>query len=234
MKPILLATDGSPYAAEATLEAIELEVEEADTAGHARAMIQSRLPDLVLLDVGLPDLDGLSFCRELKADSRTAEVPVVILTGADIGTSVAARAARAEGFLRKPFSPLELLAVAERLLGRLDRDGVAAIVRAMRPGDAADNPRHYRLATLFLVGGAGLWLVPQLFAIETTSQPFFAPMVGALTSTNHPDIAPSILFGSVIVVALTGAYIFNFVMGGAPQQPAKPSKPQMPEPVPAH
>jgi diguanylate cyclase (GGDEF)-like protein len=105
-----------------TLEAIELEVEEADTAGRARAMIQSRLPDLILLDVGLPDLDGLSFCHELKANSRTADVPVVILTGADIGTSVAARAARADGFLRKPFSPLELLAVAERLLGRLDRE----------------------------------------------------------------------------------------------------------------
>jgi diguanylate cyclase (GGDEF)-like protein len=105
-----------------TLEAIELEVDEADTAGHARAMIQSWLPDLVLLDVGLPDLDGLSFCHELKSNSRTADVPVVILTGADIGTSAAARAARADGFLRKPFSPLELLAVAERLLGRLDRD----------------------------------------------------------------------------------------------------------------
>jgi ribonuclease P protein subunit RPR2 len=105
-----------------TLEAIELEVEEADTAGHARAVIGKRLPDLILLDVGLPDLDGLSFCHELKADPRTARVPVVILTGADIGTSAAARAARADGFLRKPFSPLELLAVTERLLGRLDRE----------------------------------------------------------------------------------------------------------------
>ena len=52
-----------------TLEAIELDVEEADTAGHARASIKSRLPDLILLDVGLPDLDGLSFCHELKAGS---------------------------------------------------------------------------------------------------------------------------------------------------------------------
>jgi ribonuclease P protein subunit RPR2 len=105
-----------------TLEAIEVEVEEAETAGHARAVIASRLPDLILLDVGLPDLDGLSFCGELKADSRTAAVPVVILTGAEIGTSAAARAAHADGFLRKPFSPLELLAVAERLLGRIDRE----------------------------------------------------------------------------------------------------------------
>ena len=105
-----------------TLEAIELEVDEAETAGHARAVIESRLPELILLDVGLPDLDGLSLCRELKANPRSAAVPVVILTGADIGTSDAARAARADGFLRKPFSPLELLAVAERLLGRLDRE----------------------------------------------------------------------------------------------------------------
>jgi len=97
-------------------------VEEADTAGHARAAIRKRLPDLILLDVGLPDLDGLSFCHELKVDPRTARVPVVILTGADIGTSAAARAAHADGFLRKPFSPLELLAVTERLLGRLDRE----------------------------------------------------------------------------------------------------------------
>jgi diguanylate cyclase (GGDEF)-like protein len=105
-----------------TLEAIELEVEEAETAGQARAAIASRLPDLILLDVGLPDVDGLSFCYELKADPRSAAIPVVILTGADIGTSAAARAACADGFLRKPFSPLELLAVAERLLGRLDRE----------------------------------------------------------------------------------------------------------------
>jgi hypothetical protein len=101
-------------------------------------------------------------------------------------------------------------------------------------GDVDDNPRHYRLATLFLVSGAALWLVPQLIAIEVVSQPFFAPVVSALTSTNHPDIATGILFGSVILVALTGAYIFNFVIGGAPNQPAKPAQPIVPEPLPAH
>lgn len=99
-------------------------------------------------------------------------------------------------------------------------------------GDVDDNPRDYRLSTLFLVGGAALWLVPQVLAIETTSQPFFAPVVSALTSTNHPDIATGILLVSVVLVALTGAYIFNFVIGGAPQQPTKPSEPRAPEPVP--
>jgi ribonuclease P protein subunit RPR2 len=105
-----------------TLEAIDLDVREAESAAQARAAIAERRPHLIVLDVGLPDLDGLTFCQELKATSATADVPVMILTGADIGTSEAARAARADGFLRKPFSPLELLAATERLLGRLDRE----------------------------------------------------------------------------------------------------------------
>jgi ribonuclease P protein subunit RPR2 len=111
-----------------TLEAIELDVEEVDSAARARAALAARRPDLIVLDVGLPDTDGLSFCRELKGEPHTAAIPVIILTGSDAGTSEDARAALAEGFLRKPFSPLELLAMAERLLGRLDetlprRDG---------------------------------------------------------------------------------------------------------------
>ena len=63
-----------------TLEAIELSVDEAESAAEARASLGARLPDLVVLDIGLPDTDGLSFCRELKGDPRTAGIPVVILT----------------------------------------------------------------------------------------------------------------------------------------------------------
>ena len=107
-----------------TLEAIELEVREAETAAHARAAIAAERPDLIILDVGLPDADGLEFCRELKSEARTSEIAIALLTGADVGTSDAARAASADGFLRKPFSPLELLAVAQRLLGRLDQEPV--------------------------------------------------------------------------------------------------------------
>jgi hypothetical protein len=100
-------------------------------------------------------------------------------------------------------------------------------------GDVDDNPRHYRLSTYFLVTGALLWLVPQVLAIEVTSQSFFAPVVGALTSTAHPDIATGILIGSVVLVALTGAYIFNFVIGGAMRQAPQPSEPRPAEATPA-
>jgi ribonuclease P protein subunit RPR2 len=105
-----------------TLEAIELDVDAVESAARARTSLAARRPDLIVLDIGLPDADGLSFCRELKSAPRTADVPIVILTGSEAGTSDAARDALAEAFLRKPFSPLELLAVAERLLGRLDEE----------------------------------------------------------------------------------------------------------------
>ncbi len=103
-----------------TLEGIELEVEEAASAAQARRALSTARPDLIVLDVGLPDADGFAFCRELKSDPRTDEIAILILSGADAGTSEAAAAALADGFLRKPFSPLELLAVVEQQLGRAD------------------------------------------------------------------------------------------------------------------
>jgi len=104
-----------------TLEAIELDVREAETAGQARLAIEAHRPDVIVLDVRLPQVDGLAFCRELKSDPRTTGIGVVILSGSDAGTSDAAVSAHADGFLRKPFSPLELLAVVQRLLDGLEQ-----------------------------------------------------------------------------------------------------------------
>ena len=72
-----------------------------------------------MLDVNLPGMDGLAFCRQLKRDPATKAIPIVVLSGSDGGTADAALAAGAEAFLRKPFSPLELLSVVERLAGGL-------------------------------------------------------------------------------------------------------------------
>ena len=103
----------------ATLDAVDVEVEDAEDANAALAAIRRRRPDAIVLDVNLPGLDGLSFCRQLKRDRATREIPVVVLTGSDGGTAEAALAAGADSFLRKPFSPLELLAIVERLAGGL-------------------------------------------------------------------------------------------------------------------
>jgi diguanylate cyclase (GGDEF)-like protein len=101
-----------------TLEPLGVDVDEAADAAAAAAWIASRPPDVVVLDVRMPGLDGLSFCRELKLGSETSRIAVLLLTGSDGAESdPAARDAGADAFLRKPFSPLALLSIVERLLG---------------------------------------------------------------------------------------------------------------------
>jgi len=101
-----------------TLEVIDIEIDEAGDVASARHLVAMHRPDVVVLDVGLPGPSGLALCAELKRDPRTREIGVVVLTGAGEGHE-AARAAGADAYLRKPFSPLDLLAIVERLVGGL-------------------------------------------------------------------------------------------------------------------
>jgi response regulator RpfG family c-di-GMP phosphodiesterase len=97
-----------------SFEVADIEVEEADSAESAAAKIAARHPDVMVLDVGMPRMDGITFCRGLKSDPFTRDIPIVLLTG-DASTESSGRQAGADAFLRKPFSPLALLTIAERL-----------------------------------------------------------------------------------------------------------------------
>jgi ribonuclease P protein subunit RPR2 len=105
----------------AVLEGAGVEVEEAATARRTRERVAELPPDVLVLDLGLPDEDGLVLCRELK--DRHPALPVVVLTGRDATTvEGAASSAGADVFLRKPFGPLELIDVVEALAaGRSQR-----------------------------------------------------------------------------------------------------------------
>jgi response regulator RpfG family c-di-GMP phosphodiesterase len=103
----------------ATFEVVDIEVEEAGNAAEALSAIVGRPPDVVVLDVQMPGQSGLELCRALKADPRTRDIGIVLLTGSEGGTSDAAIEVGADAFLLKPFSPLELLAIVERLAGGL-------------------------------------------------------------------------------------------------------------------
>jgi diguanylate cyclase (GGDEF)-like protein len=96
-----------------TFEIADIEVHEAGDARTAADRVAEVRPHMLVLDVGLPGIDGLELCRHLRADPRTARIGVVLLTGNEI-TLDEARAAGANALLRKPFSPLELLGVVER------------------------------------------------------------------------------------------------------------------------
>jgi response regulator RpfG family c-di-GMP phosphodiesterase len=92
----------------------EFEVAEAENARSASDLARFWRPAVVLLDVAMPGIDGLSFCSDLKRKPRAPLV--VLLTGADVGEEEAVRA-NADALLRKPFSPLELVGVIDRLTG---------------------------------------------------------------------------------------------------------------------
>ena len=100
----------------ATFEAVDVDVTEAGGAAEATALIAQDPPEVIVLDVGMPGIDGIQFCGELKASEETREIHVVLLTGLDDVEAVAG-AAGADALLLKPFRPLELLAVVERLAG---------------------------------------------------------------------------------------------------------------------
>jgi cyclic di-GMP phosphodiesterase len=102
-----------------TFEVADVEVVDTASAEEARREIDRSRPSVIVLDVNMPGKTGLELCRELKDDPATEDIPIILLTGSDGGTDAAAKAAGANAFLRKPFSPLELLAVAERLAGGL-------------------------------------------------------------------------------------------------------------------
>ena len=83
------------------------------------ALIQSKRPALVILDLMLPGIDGLSICQQLRADAKTRSIPLMILSAKEeesdivIGLSLGA-----DDYLAKPFSPREMLARVKALLRR--------------------------------------------------------------------------------------------------------------------
>jgi two-component system alkaline phosphatase synthesis response regulator PhoP len=93
---------------------------------EALAQVRTTPPDLIVLDLMLPGVDGLEVCKALKRDTRTAAIPIVILTArgeeADI---VAGLELGADDYLTKPFSPRVLLARIRAVLRRLHTEPVA-------------------------------------------------------------------------------------------------------------
>lgn len=97
------------------------------TSGTAAlAAVADREPDVVLLDMGLPDRDGLGVCREIRERSR---VPILAITGrGDVAARVQGLRSGADDYLVKPVSTDELLARIEAVLRRATGAAVAATV----------------------------------------------------------------------------------------------------------
>lgn len=94
----------------ATLERAGYHVIEAADGANALHKAQSQRPDLILLDIALPQLSGLEVCRRLRARPDTAAAPVLLLTGLLQGPELqAGYSAGAQGCIAKPFTPSALV-----------------------------------------------------------------------------------------------------------------------------
>jgi len=89
----------------------------ADGADAVAAIDDGELPDLIVMDVMMPRMDGLTVCRRLKSGSATAPIPIVLVTGLDqLEDKIRGLEAGADDFLTKPFHPLELRARVRSLM----------------------------------------------------------------------------------------------------------------------
>jgi DNA-binding response OmpR family regulator len=92
------------------------------SGGEALAAVAARPPDLLVLDLMLPQVDGLEICRAVRTNSKTADVPIIILTArAEESDRIVGLEIGADDYMAKPFSPNELVARVRALLRRVQR-----------------------------------------------------------------------------------------------------------------
>lgn len=100
-------------------------VVEAESGSKALDMVRAEPPDLILLDLMMPNMDGWEVIRRLRADERTASIPVVMLTAkADEDSQLKGWEGGVVDYVTKPFNPLSLSKYVERALhkNRVEQD----------------------------------------------------------------------------------------------------------------
>ncbi|HEX9925927.1 MAG TPA: response regulator [Anaerolineae bacterium] len=119
---IILVVDDSPTICRlvaTTLEKRGFEVLTAADGMEALAKLNERLPDLILLDITMPRLDGYQLCKIIKGNAATKDTPVIMLSGKDgFFDKVKGRMAGAVGYITKPFKPHTLLETVNKHLDR--------------------------------------------------------------------------------------------------------------------
>ncbi len=111
-----------------TLRADGFTVEGVEAGGAALELAPDFLPDLVILDLGLPDIDGEEVCRRLRLGQETARVPILMLTArTELDDRVSGLDSGADDYLTKPFEREEILARIRALLRRTPPRGSAVL-----------------------------------------------------------------------------------------------------------
>ena len=104
------------------LRKLGYDIIEATAGQKAIALIQEHRPDLILLDLRLPIMDGWEVCRRVKADDQLKHIPIIILTAsAGALNSEMTKELKAEYLLVKPFEPEKLLEIVKKLIGCMEQ-----------------------------------------------------------------------------------------------------------------
>ncbi len=120
LRQILIVDDESSirHILDFSLDAEGYRVLQAADGAEALDIAVAKSPDLIIMDVMMPNLDGFETCRRLKTDPRTKNIPVVLLTArATKSDRRLGREAKADAFITKPFSPQNLLDTVQSFLG---------------------------------------------------------------------------------------------------------------------
>ncbi len=113
------------------LERQEMKVLTADSGLTALQIAREQLPDLIVLDLMLPGMDGFGVFRELRDDRRTCHIPILMLTAkGEVDDRIAGLEAGADDYVTKPFSPRELALRVQSLLKRMRKTPADATMRA--------------------------------------------------------------------------------------------------------
>lgn len=145
VKAKILVVDDEPEAVELVefnLKQAGYEVATAADGAEALKKTRALLPSLVVLDLMLPEMDGLEVCKMLRRDPATADVPIIMLTAkaAEIDRVLGLELG-ADDYLTKPFSPRELVLRVKKMLAR--GHGKAEETETLKFGDLLiDVPRH--------------------------------------------------------------------------------------------
>jgi DNA-binding response OmpR family regulator len=160
----ILVVEDDPVVARSLIEALDLvgyRVWHAVDGADARAQITQARPDMILLDLILPDIDGLVLCYTLKA---TANVPIVICSASNRRRDpILALKLGADDFVHKPFELDDLLARVEAVLRRTPRASAPLVAPELRVGELLVEPARHRVQ----VGDHPLNLTPTEFRLIT-------------------------------------------------------------------
>jgi len=127
MTRVLVIDDEAPIRllCRVNLEAEGMEVIEASDGENGIEIARREQPDVILLDVMMPRLDGWDVAQSLVGDKLTKEIPIVFLTArAEVRDRARGLDIGGVEYVTKPFNPLELASLIEALLERIERDGL--------------------------------------------------------------------------------------------------------------